>query len=183
MASSTQEIKGMEINENIYNFIDFLAGYVVQVHNQQQTEVEGVLYYITLIASNIGVEQLYEAKVWVKESTGYIELQDIQHVVDITDVETNKEKAHSKLVYIAKFAVKEYNNKKNADLVFVKVMDIDGRSEPVLDGKFYYITFEASSFGVVRSYEAMVWAKASSGSWPWLELVDFKTLILSTPAS
>ncbi|KAJ0980872.1 hypothetical protein J5N97_009127 [Dioscorea zingiberensis] len=143
-------------------------------------EVEGVIYYITLKASNFGVEQLYEAKVWVKDSTDYIELLDFHHVVDVLkDVETDKEKAHSNLVYFAKFAVKEYNREKNVDLVFVKV--VDGRTEPVLDGKLYYITLEASNLGVVRSCEAIVWVK-SSNIWPWLELVDFKPLLFSTPA-
>ncbi|KAJ0961940.1 hypothetical protein J5N97_029768 [Dioscorea zingiberensis] len=150
----------------------------------QYSAVEGVLYCITLKASNLGVEQLYEAKVWVKESTGYIDLQDFHHVVDIKDVETicNKEKSGSNiLVYYAKFAVKEYNRtNKHADVVFVKVVDARSSIKPVLDGKLYYITLEVSNFGLVQFYDALVWAKASN-TWPWLELLDFKPIrFLST---
>ncbi|KAM0948743.1 putative Cystatin domain-containing protein [Dioscorea sansibarensis] len=43
--------------------------------------VEGVIYYITLEASNVGLKQLYQAKVWVKESTNYKELLSFEHVV------------------------------------------------------------------------------------------------------
>ena len=42
---------------------------------------EGTIYVITLEVSNLGTKQLYEAKVWVKLSTGYKELLDFNHVV------------------------------------------------------------------------------------------------------
>ena len=42
---------------------------------------EGVIYLITLEATNLGMKQLYEAKVWVKSSASYKELLDFKHVV------------------------------------------------------------------------------------------------------
>ena len=71
-------------------------------------QVEGVLYYITLEASNFGVPQLWMAKVWVKASAEYIELQSFYHVVE-SKVKEIKEHASSFIEYIAKFAVQEYD--------------------------------------------------------------------------
>ena len=71
-------------------------------------QVEGVLYYITLEAGNFGVPQLWMAKVWVKASAEYIELQSFYHVVE-SKVKEIKEHASSFIEYIAKFAVQEYD--------------------------------------------------------------------------
>lgn len=80
--------------------------------------VEGVLYYITLEASNLGVPQLWMPKVWVKPSTDYIELQDFYHVVESKVIKI-KENASSFIDYIAKFAVEEYDRETVVFLLFV----------------------------------------------------------------
>ncbi|KAH7679001.1 Cystatin/monellin domain-containing protein [Dioscorea alata] len=80
--------------------------------------VEGVLYYITLEASNLGVPQLWMGKVWVKASTDYIELQDFYHVVENKVMEI-KENASSFIDYIAKFAVEEYDRETVVFFLFV----------------------------------------------------------------
>ena len=73
-------------------------------------QVEGVLYYITLEASNFGVPQLWMAKVWVKASAEYIELQSFYHVVE-SKVKEIKENVSPFIEYISKLAVQEYNRK------------------------------------------------------------------------
>ncbi|KAH7679000.1 Cystatin protein, partial [Dioscorea alata] len=148
-----------------------LANFAVCEHNKKENAhlefvkvvkatidpvVEGVLYYITLEASNLGVPQLWMAKVWVKASTDYIELQDFYHVVENKVMEI-KENASSFIDYIANFAVEEYDRETNSDLVFVGVMSVN--IKPVFTGKLYYITLEASKLGIIQSYDALVWAK------------------------
>ncbi|KAM0939004.1 putative Cystatin domain-containing protein [Dioscorea sansibarensis] len=189
--ATTQEINGMEIIKNTDIYIVYLAKFAVEEHNRKENAhlkfikvkkatieqlVEGVIYYITLEASNLDVQQLWQAKVWVKESTGYIELQDFHHVVELKAVNIN-DSTDPYVVDFAEFAVREYNKQKTANLVFVKV--VSARTEQVLDGTLYYITLEARNGELILAYEATVWAKASN-TWPWLELVDFKMLFLKS---
>ncbi|KAM0948737.1 putative Cystatin domain-containing protein [Dioscorea sansibarensis] len=94
--AATAEIKDVEINLKIDSIFTYLAKFAVQVHNQKENAhlafikivkvtiepvTEGTIYVITLEVSNLGIKQLYEAKVWVKLSTGYKELLDFNHVV------------------------------------------------------------------------------------------------------
>ncbi|XP_039119866.1 multicystatin-like [Dioscorea cayenensis subsp. rotundata] len=169
--ATTQGINGTEIINNIDNYIVYLAKFAVEEHNGKENAhltfskvvkatidpvVEGVLYYITLEASNLGVLQLWQAKVWVKESTGYIELKDFHHVVELKAVNIN-DSTDPIVVEFAKFAVREYNRQKSANLEFVQVLK--ARTEQVLDGNLYYITLEARNGELILTYEAIVWAK------------------------
>ncbi|KAJ0980871.1 hypothetical protein J5N97_009126 [Dioscorea zingiberensis] len=212
MASSTQEINGAELNKKIYYYIDYLAEYAVQVHNQQQNAhlsfikvvkvtiepVVGadVLYYITLEACNLGVQQLiYEAQVCVKGSTGYIELKNFQHVVGvlkdeeitkkidlitegINDAKISKNSTDSTVIQFAEFAVQKYNSMKQFHLVFVEV--VNARIQQTFDSELYYITLEANHIYEEKKllYDAIVWSKdLENRPSPLLELVGFKRVV------
>ncbi|KAK4278819.1 hypothetical protein QN277_016614 [Acacia crassicarpa] len=69
---------------------------------------------------------------------------------------------------LARFAVEDYNKKKNALLEFGKVVSA---KEQVVAGTMYYITLEATDGGKKKIYETKVWEK------PWLnfkEVQEFK---------
>lgn len=65
-------------------------------------EGAGVTYGITLEVKNDNLEQLYQAKVWVKETTGYKDLLEFNLVEDHHNIDDI-------IIYLAKFAVQEHN--------------------------------------------------------------------------
>ncbi|KAM0948742.1 putative cystatin [Dioscorea sansibarensis] len=69
----------------------------------KEAVVEGAIYDIALKAGNLyGVEQVYEAKVWVKNLTFYKELLEFNIAVEI-----NEDPDY--IIDLAKFAVQVYN--------------------------------------------------------------------------
>ncbi|KAM0948738.1 putative Cystatin domain-containing protein [Dioscorea sansibarensis] len=180
--ASSQEINNLKINEGIDYYIVHLAKFAVCEHNKKENahlefikvvkatidpQVEGVLYYITLEASNFGVPQLWMAKVWVKASAEYIELQSFYHVVE-SKVKEIKENVSPVIEYMSKFAVQEYNRKTYSDLVFVRVLSVQHPGFAL-----YFITLEATKSGIAQSYDARVWVDITSDP-VRLKLLDFK---------
>ncbi|KAF8026399.1 hypothetical protein BT93_F3015 [Corymbia citriodora subsp. variegata] len=54
----------------------------VKVVNAKQQVVAGTMYYITIEATDCGVEKVYEAKVWVKPWMDFKEVQEFKLVGD-----------------------------------------------------------------------------------------------------
>ncbi|KAF3330708.1 Chain A, Adhiron: A Stable And Versatile Peptide Display Scaffold - Full Length Adhiron [Carex littledalei] len=69
---------------------------------------------------------------------------------------------------LARFAINEYNNKKNSLLEFVRVVKV---AQQIVSGIMYHLTIEAKDGTSVNLYEARIWVK------PWSnfqKLQDFK---------
>ncbi|KAL7100486.1 hypothetical protein ACP275_08G000500 [Erythranthe tilingii] len=69
---------------------------------------------------------------------------------------------------LARFAVEQHNNKENALLELVRVVNA---KEQVVAGSLHHLTLEVVDAGIKKLYEAKVWVK------PWMhfkELQEFK---------
>ncbi|KAL8196073.1 hypothetical protein R6Q57_025073 [Mikania cordata] len=90
VAGGISESKGVENSLEIDN----LARFAVDEHNKKQNAlldfgkvintkqqvVQGIMYYITLEASDGGEKKAYEAKIWVKPWENFKELQTFKPV-------------------------------------------------------------------------------------------------------
>ncbi|KAJ8563409.1 hypothetical protein K7X08_031861 [Anisodus acutangulus] len=74
-------------------------------------------------------------------------------VGQITDVPCNNSVEFEDL---ARFAVQDYNQKQNAVLEFVKVLNV---KQQIVSGTIYYITLEATDGGKKKVYETKIWVK------------------------
>ncbi|XP_069155535.1 multicystatin-like [Solanum lycopersicum] len=137
--------------------------------NVKEQVVAGMMYYITLAATDAGKKKIYETKIWVKE------WEDFKKVVEFKLVGDNSAKVggiidvpnpnNPEFQDLARFAVNDYNKSQNAHLEFVEVLNV---KEQVVSGMMYYITLVATDDGNKKDYEAKIWVK---------EWEDFKKVI------
>uniref|UniRef100_M1A5K0 Cysteine proteinase inhibitor n=1 Tax=Solanum tuberosum TaxID=4113 RepID=M1A5K0_SOLTU len=134
----------------------------VEVLNVKEQVVAGMMYYITLAATDdAGKKKIYEAKIWVKEWEDFkkvIEFKlligdDVPILGGIINVQ-----GINNLVFqdLARFAIQDHNKKENAHLEFVEVLNV---KEQVVVGMMCYITLEATDAGYTKIYETKIWVK------------------------
>ncbi|XP_055829697.1 multicystatin-like [Solanum dulcamara] len=148
----------------------------VNVLGVKEQIVDGIMYYITLEATDGGKKKKYEAKIWVKKWEDFKKVVEFNLVGDdgpkpggIIDVSCENNLEFQDL---ARFAVDDYNHKHpNSVLEFVNVL---GVKEQIVDGIMYYITLEATDGGKKKKYEAKIWVK----EWEkFKEVQQFKQLL------
>ncbi|WMV35653.1 hypothetical protein MTR67_029038 [Solanum verrucosum] len=148
----------------------------VEILNVKEQLVSGMMYYITLAATDVGNKKEYEAKIWVKE------WEDFKKVIDFKLVGDDSAKPGGiinipfpnspKFQDLACFVVQYYNKKEKAQLEFVEVLNV---KEQVVAGMIYYITLAATDdAGKKKIYEAKIWVK----EWEdFKKVIEFKLLI------
>ncbi|KAG5602690.1 hypothetical protein H5410_034060 [Solanum commersonii] len=151
-----------------------LAHFVVQDYNKKENAhleyvenlnvkeqlVAGMIYYITLVATDAGKKKIYEAKIWVKE------WEDFKKVVEFKLVGDDSAKPGGIIIVpfpnslefqdLARFAVQDFNKKENGHLEFVEVLNL---KEQVVAGIMYYITLAATDAGKKEIYETKILVK------------------------
>ncbi|KAG5602691.1 hypothetical protein H5410_034061 [Solanum commersonii] len=137
--------------------------------NVKEQVVDGMMYYITLAATDAGKKKIYEAKIWVKE------WEDFKKVVEFKQVIDDNAKSggimsvpfpnNPEFQDLARFAIQDYNKKENAHLEFVENLNV---KEQVVTGMIHYITLAAINVGKKKIYEAKIWVK---------EWEDFKKVV------
>ncbi|KAK6787925.1 hypothetical protein RDI58_016450 [Solanum bulbocastanum] len=150
----------------------------VEVLNVKEQVVAGMMYYITLAATDAGKKKIYEAKIWVKE------WEDFKTVVEFKLVGDDSAEPggiiiipfpiSSKFLDLARFAVQDYNKKENAHLEFVEVLNV---KEQVVAGMVYYITLVATDAGVKKIYKTKIWVKEWEN---FKEVQEFKQIVYAT---
>ncbi|KAH0664371.1 hypothetical protein KY284_029302 [Solanum tuberosum] len=150
----------------------------VEVLNVKEQVVAGMMYYITLAATDAGKKKIYEAKIWVKE------WEDFKKVVEFKLVDDDSAKPggiiivpfpiSSKFQDLAHFAVQDYNKKENAHLEFVEVLNV---KEQVVAGMMYYITLVATDDGYKKIYQTKIWVKEWEN---FKEVQEFKQIVYAT---
>ncbi|KAL3335829.1 hypothetical protein AABB24_031850 [Solanum stoloniferum] len=168
-------------NPNNTEFQD-LARFAIQDYNKKQAHLEfvevlnvkeqvvaGIMYYITLAATDAGKKKIYEAKIWVKE------WEDFKKVVEFKLIGDDNAKFGGIISVpfpnrpefrdLARFAIQDYNKKENAHLEFVENLNV---KEQVVAGMMYYITLAATDAGKKNIYETKIWVK---------EWEDFKKVV------
>ncbi|XP_049408709.1 multicystatin-like isoform X2 [Solanum stenotomum] len=150
----------------------------VEVLNVKEQVVAGMMYYITLAATDAGKKKIYEAKIWVKEWEDFKKVVEFKLVGDdivklggITDVPFPN---NPEFQYLARFAVQDYNKKENAHLEFVEVLNV---KEQVVAGMMYYITLVATDAGYKKIYETKIWVKEWEN---FKEVQEFKQIVYAT---
>ncbi|XP_027773479.1 multicystatin-like isoform X2 [Solanum pennellii] len=160
-----------------------LARFAVQDYNEKQNThlefvenlnvkeqvVAGMMYYITLVATDAGIKKIYEAKIWVKEWEDFKKVVEFKLIGDdnakpggIISVPFPNKPEFQKL---ARFAIQDYNKKEKAHLEFVENLNV---KEQVVAGMMYYITLAATDAGKKKIYETKIWVK---------EWEDFKKVV------
>ncbi|KAL3366985.1 hypothetical protein AABB24_011614, partial [Solanum stoloniferum] len=140
--------------------------------NVKEQVVAGMMYYITLAATEAGNKNIYETKIWVKE------WEDFKRVVEFKLVGDDGAKTGGIIIVpnpnrpefqeLARFAVQDYNNTQNAHLEFVENLNV---KEQLVSGMMYYITLAATDAGNKKEYEAKIWVK----EWEdFKKVIDFK---------
>ncbi|KAL3366981.1 hypothetical protein AABB24_011614 [Solanum stoloniferum] len=150
----------------------------VEVLNVKEQVVAGMMYYITLAATDAGKKKIYEAKIWVKEWEDFQKVVEFKLVGDdiaklggITDVPFPNNPEFRDL---ARFAVQDYNKKENAHLEFVEVLNV---KEQVVAGMMYYITLVATDAGYKKIYKTKIWVKEWEN---FKEVQEFKQIVYAT---
>ncbi|WMV35655.1 hypothetical protein MTR67_029040 [Solanum verrucosum] len=150
----------------------------VEVLNVKEQVVAGMMYYITLAATDAGKKKIYEAKIWVKEWEDFKKVVEFKLVGDdiaklggITDVPFPNNPEFRDL---ARFAVQDYNKKENAHLEFVEVLNV---KEQVVAGMMYYITLVATDDGYKKIYKTKIWVKEWEN---FKEVQEFKQIVYAT---
>ncbi|KAK4719724.1 hypothetical protein R3W88_018062 [Solanum pinnatisectum] len=150
----------------------------VEVLNVKEQVVAGMMYYITLAATDAGKKKIYEAKIWVKE------WEDFKKVVEFKLVGDDSAKTGGIIIIpfpisfefqdLARFAVQDYNKKENAHLEFVEVLNV---KEQVVAGMMYYITLVATDAGYKKIYKTKIWVKEWEN---FKEVQEFKQIVYAT---
>ncbi|KAL3366983.1 hypothetical protein AABB24_011614, partial [Solanum stoloniferum] len=148
----------------------------VEVLNVKEQVVAGMMYYITLAATDAGKKKIYEAKIWVKEWEDFQKVVEFKLVGDdiaklggITDVPFPNNPEFRDL---ARFAVQDYNKKEKAHLEFVEILNV---KEQVVAGMMYYITLVVTDdAGKTKIYEAKIWVKEWEN---FKKVIEFKLFI------
>ncbi|KAL3335828.1 hypothetical protein AABB24_031850 [Solanum stoloniferum] len=150
----------------------------VEVLNVKEQVVAGMMYYITLAATDAGKKKIYEAKIWVKE------WEDFKKVVEFKLVGDDSAKPGGIIIVpfpnspefqdLARFAVQDYNKKENAHLEFVEVLNV---KEQVVAGMMYYITLVVTDAGYKKIYETKIWVKEWEN---FKEVQEFKQIVYAT---
>ncbi|KAL3366978.1 hypothetical protein AABB24_011613 [Solanum stoloniferum] len=128
--------------------------------NVKEQLVAGMIYYITLVATDAGKKKIYEAKIWVKE------WEDFKKVVEFKLVGDDSAKPGGIIIVpfpnspefqdLARFAVQDFNKKENGHLEFVEVLNL---KEQVVAGIMYYIILAATDAGKKEIYETKILVK------------------------
>ncbi|KAL3366977.1 hypothetical protein AABB24_011613 [Solanum stoloniferum] len=141
--------------------------------NVKEQLVAGMMYYITLAATDAGNKKEYEAKIWVKE------WEDFKKVIDFKLVGNDSAKILGGFTEVpfpndpefqdlTSFAIHQYNKNQNAHLEFVENLNV---KKAVVAGMLYYITFVATDGGKKKIYEAKIWVKVWEN---FKKVVEFK---------
>ena len=93
---------------------------------------------------------------------GFYVMSDYGRILINGIVKVENRNALEKAEDAARFAVKQYNEKENANWEFLKILNLN--MEPAA-GSMYYITLEAknTSNNEVNHYQAKVWARINTG--------------------
>ncbi|XP_027169700.1 multicystatin-like [Coffea eugenioides] len=98
----------------------------------------------------------------INNSEGFYVMSDYGRILINGIVKVENRNALEKAEDAARFAVKQYNEKENANWEFLKILNLN--MEPAA-GSMYYITLEAknTSNNEVNHYQAKVWARINTG--------------------